>query len=279
MNVKWFIENFTLGNGFDDLIQEISNQKYEHHVISYFPRKNVDYNNVFADDDCVIFYGSIQLGIELQTNKPKWIPGVIANWNSFECEIYYPFVSKLLLNNDYAFYSVEEASKNHWDLFRKHGVEGSVFIRPSSGKKPFTAKVLNIQEFEKFFDSWVIPYTNPSDKLAVCSPKIINGEWRFICTPDEILGKSSYLYQGATLQVPSAPTKAIAVCMDVLHEMKIAGWKPDPFFSVDVVEDVNGNCRLMELNSFSTCGLYACHKPTIVREVSKYAEWMFNVGK
>ena len=57
------------------------------------------------------------------------------------------------------------------------------------------------------------------------------------------------------------------MCEEVLAH----GWHPDPVYVIDIVEDNNGKFWLMELNSFSSAGLYACDKQAIVREVSAIA--------
>lgn len=273
MKAKWIIEDFVADNCYQDLIDEVKKQGHECCVIKYFPFQSGNYDKVCQDRDCVVFQGSINLVEQLQKEKPNWVPGVIATWENYECHNYYPPISQHLFNRNYGMYTVEQLLPDKWDIFRCYGEDATIWIRPSSGKKSFTARTVDLEEYDKFINTWVIPYTKSDDKIVISTPKKVNGEWRFICSKDKgILGQSCYMYQGNRIYVPSAPNGAIQKCEDVLWEMNYKTYWPDPFFALDIVEDIEGNFSLMELNAFSSCGLYKANKETIVSEVSSYAE-------
>jgi hypothetical protein len=68
MEVKWLIEDFE-GNGMlDPLIKEVEKQGMECEVINYVPFQSGEYNQYF-NEDCVVFYGSLNLGRQLQKDK------------------------------------------------------------------------------------------------------------------------------------------------------------------------------------------------------------------
>ncbi len=273
MKAKWVIENFVSDNCYEDLIDEVKKQGHECCVIKYFPFQNGKYDEICNDNDCVVFQGSINLAERFQREKPNWTPGVIATWENYECHNYYPIFDQHLFNCNYGIYTIYQLIEQKWDIFRCYGENATIWIRPDSGKKSFTAKLVDLEEYDKFVNSWIIPYTNPIDKIIVSTPKKVNGEWRFICSKEKgILGQSCYVYQGNRIYVPSAPSGATEKCKLVLLEMRRKKFWPDPFFALDIVEDIEGKFFLMELNAFSSCGLYKSNKETIVSEVSLYAE-------
>ncbi len=263
------MENFVADNYYEDLIVEVKNQGHECCEINYGPFKSGNYNKICSDTDCVVFQGSINLAEQLQKEKPNWRPGVIATWSNYECDLYYRYFKEYLLNQDFECVTVEELGTNRWDIYRKHGKEALIWARPSSGKKTFKAATIDLDEFDKVYNSWIVPYTKPSDVVIVSSPKTINGEWRFICGENKILGVSSYMYQQNRIYIPSAPPKATELCQHILNSVS---WSPDRFFALDICETIDGKFWLLELNAFSSCGLYKANKQNIVREVSEYAE-------
>jgi hypothetical protein len=276
MKCKWLVENFIMDNNYEELIAEIKKQNYEVCVIGYdSSRGGVPtnyYERVFNLNDCVVFQGSIQLAKKLKIEKPKWVPGIIADFNKYNCNVYYPYIKDHLLNVDYSFYRVNWLKENKWEFYRLFGREGVIWIRPNNGDKPFVAKTVKLEEFDTFCKKWILECCNISDYVVVSSPKSINAEWRFICNPEEILGMSCYRYQENRVFVPSAPLKAIEKCKEILK-----CYTPDAFFAIDICEDIEGHYYLMEFNAFSTCGLYKCDKETIVREVSTYAETLYGM--
>jgi hypothetical protein len=50
------------------------------------------------------------------------------------------------------------------------------------------------------------------------------------------------------------------------------GYHPDSVYAIDVAQDTDGNCWLMELTSFSSAGLYACDPDAIVRGITPIAQ-------
>jgi hypothetical protein len=89
-----------------------------------------------------------------------------------------------------------------------------------------------------------------------------------VSSEKDIIGCSTYRYQGQITKVPSAPPGASMLVKEILN----VGYYPDKVFVIDICEDNDGNYWLLELNSFSSAGLYACNKLDIVRKVGIIAE-------
>ena len=149
-----------------------------------------------------------------------------------------------------------------------------IFVRPDSGEKTFQAQLLDLQDFDKFWENGIQSSATDTDTVIISTPKKINGEFRLVCSKyngGEIIAASTYQYQGKSTLIPSVPPQAIEKCKEILN----VGWYPDSVFCVDIFQDADGNCWLGELTSFSSAGLYATNKKKVVEKVSEiaYKEW------
>ena len=72
--------------------------------------------------------------------------------------------------------------------------------------------------------------------------------------------------------IPSVPIEATKFCNKLLNSMD---YIPDSVFCLDLCQDNDDECWLMELTSFSSAGLYVTDKEAIVNKVSQIAleEW------
>lgn len=266
MNVKWLVENFVKDNGYDELIKEIRHQGMECIVLditNHFELKP----NLIQENECIVFQGSIQLFDKLRKELPAYPIGWVTDDN-YLCSKYYPYFQKYLFNDRHVLTSIAALKHNKWWYYGIFGKEAIIYVRPDDGKKTFKGQLLDLQDFDRFWDNKASCNTKDSDLIVVSIPKNIRGEWRFICTAEkEILGVSCYQYHGQLTYIPSAPDKATKLCKEILS----VGWYPDAVFTVDIVEDSDGEFWLMELNSFTSAGTYAAKKDLIVKRVSEIA--------
>jgi hypothetical protein len=269
-NPKWLIENFTGDNGYEDLIDEVKKQGYECHVLDIRNHFTLQ-PGIFQPNDCMVFQGSIQLFDKLREELgPQGCRPI--GWcteENYLCTNYYPAVQKLLFNDHFAFLPLNWLKKDKWKWYDRFGKEALIFVRPDSGKKSFTGQLIDLQDFDRFFeDNSSQSNCKDTDIVIVSSPKTIMGEWRFICTnKKEIVAYSTYKYQDQRTYIPSAPQGAIDKCKEVLE----TGYFPDSIFTMDICEDADGNFWLLEFNSFTSAGTYAANKEKIVKRVSEIA--------
>ena len=99
MDVHWLIENFERDGSISELAEEVKRQGFPRKVTEYVPFSGGDYSDIWPKEACVVFQGSIQLARQLQREKP-WIPGVIATWRNYLCQVYYAHWGAFLLNNE-----------------------------------------------------------------------------------------------------------------------------------------------------------------------------------
>jgi hypothetical protein len=262
---NWIIENFSEGDDISQLIEAVKNAG---HPLTLINRRNgFEYKHINFDNECVVFYGSINMAKIISEHLKTCFP-VIWEDIGFECTNYWPHYKHFLFNDNFEFTTLKNLRENKWEYYKKYGKEALIFIRPSGGSKSFAGQLLDLQDFDVFFDNHIKCNAIDTDIIAVSTPKNIVGEWRFIVTSEKkIISKSCYKYQGKLTSVTGAPegaTKLIEKVLDV-------GVYPAKIFSADVAQDSDGNFWLMEFNSFNSCGLYSTDKKKIVEEASRLA--------
>lgn len=269
MKTRWIVENFTDSEDYNDLIKAIRDSGRDCYVIGR--RNNFDFDpKGYVENECVLFQGSIQMTRHCRKVLPKGCyPIAFCTEPNYLCSKYYPLVKELLFNDHHEFTTVAGLKADMFRFYREFGKEALIYIRPNRGDKPFTGQLLDMQDFERFWNNNVVCTAEDSDVVIVSTPKTINGEWRFVCSSEpDIIAYSTYQYQGQRTLIPSAPQGAI----DLVRRVLTIGYYPDPVFVLDVCEDADGKFWLMEYNSFSSAGLYECKKDLIVKRVSAIAE-------
>lgn len=280
-NVKWLVENFEPDNKIWKLIEELKSRKQPIEVVDYYNfylnNKVLDENGMpskssFNDNDCVIFQGSIQLALWIKRNKP-WVPGVWMDLEKFNCSYFYSYLGDFLFNSDYEFTTIGEYKRRHSDFFKKYGIDDCLFIRPNNGMKTFSGQIF---KSERHISDWNYfdMSTRAEDLIVVSSPKIIVGEWRFAIGRGEIIASSMYQHNGKPSQLPGAPKEAYNVVKDIIKIIE-KECPIDPMYVVDIALTSDGKYKLMELNSFTSAGLYEMDKKIIVDAVNRIAveEW------
>ena len=272
--MKWIIENFTDSEDYNDLIKAVKDQGHDCYVIGR--RNNFDFNpEGYQENDCVLFQGSIQMTRHIRTRLPRGCyPIAFCTEENFLCSKYYPYVGQFLFNDRHAITTVAELKADPFTYYSRFGKEAMIYIRPDRGDKPFSGQLLDMQDFQRFWENNIVCTAEDKDLVIVSTPKQINGEWRFVCSsePDvirpDIIAYSTYQYQGKRTYFPGAPQGAI----DLVRKVLDVGYHPDPVFVVDVCEDADGNFWLLEFNSFSSAGLYGMKKDDVVGRVSMIAQ-------
>ena len=237
-------------------------------MIGGFQKKDLDEFKFY--EHCVIFAGSIELTEIIKKELPHCYPVAYCTKANYFCSKYYSYFGKLLFNDKYFLISLKELVRNKFFYWGVLGKEALIFIRPDSGQKPFQAQLLDLLDLDNFHSK---NKDIEHELVLVSSPKNIQGEYRFIVTKyEEIIGHSTYRYQGQITKIPSVPTKALEFCKEVL---KIK-YFPDSVFVIDICEDNDENYWIMELNSFSSSGLYESNKENIVKRVTEIAKEEFS---
>lgn len=269
MRAKWIIENFTDSEDYRDLIKAVRDSGRDCFVIGRHNHFDFDPSG-YKEGDCIIAQGSIQMTKNIASRLPHGcFPVAYNSWEKYLCSSFYPHYKDLLFNDIHEFTTVKNFKENKFHYYEKFGREALIFIRPDTGEKSFSGQLLDLQDFDRFWENAVQCNAKDDDAIIVSTPKTINGEWRFVVTKKkEIVAQSTYQYQGKKTLIPSAPAGATELCKKILE----VGHFPDSIFCVDICQDADGNFWLLELTSFSSAGLYAADKNSIVKAVSEIAE-------
>lgn len=264
--MRWVVENFSEG---EDIYQLIDAIREEGHQIDIIGRRNgFEYKHIDIKNECVVFYGSINMAPIITNHLNTCFPVVFENFDKFKCSSYWPHLSSFLFNDKHELISFGKFKENKFDYYSKYGKDAMIFIRPDDGNKTFSGQLLDLQDFERFINNNIVCNAKDEDLIVVSTPKNIISEYRFIVTDKkQILGKSCYKFNQKLTTVPGAPEGATNIVRKILD----VGHYPARVFAIDIVEDEDRNYWLMEFNSFNSCGLYAADKTTIVKEVSAIA--------
>lgn len=266
-NPKWLIEDFAPDNNFGNLAQEAKNQG------AYVRLEQCMYSsdklNFFSEDDIVLSQTSIGLALRIQ-KETNWKPGPWLTIDNYECVNYYPILKNAgipLYNGNGEFFTKLEVERHIDRIVEQYGEKSTkrVFIRPSSGLKPFTGMVFIARP--DLFPSdwyWVNAGCKDTDMLLVAKPfghedRIVN-EWRFIAAEGEIIEGSQYYNSKYERTWPEEAYEMAVECANA--------YQPDPMYTVDIVKTANDQYYVMEVNSFSCAGLYGCDlRPVVERAI------------
>lgn len=281
MKVKWLIENYEHDNSLSPLMGEIKKQGMELKLVKYEPWESGEFNQ-YSDNDCVVFYGTLNLARQLQRQK-GWIPGIYCNWQNLCCLTYYSHWAKYLFNDDYIFLPLLEIKRRQEYVYDTFGIDDCIFIRPNSGAKTFTGQIIKKEEIDKEF-KLLENYAGKSldQILAITSsPKLIDKEWRFVVVDKKVIAASQYRdNQETTIRNQNQEIEPVIKRGCEIGARKLAEkvaneeWQPDRAYTLDICKS-GGEYKLIEVNSFSCSGLYLCSPSSVVKAVSKEAlkEW------
>jgi hypothetical protein len=269
--VKWLIEDYEHDSSLQPLMDEIEKQGMQLEVVKYVPWQSGTYDQ-YPNDDCVVFYGTLNLGRQLQREK-GWIPGVYCNFQNFCCVTYYSYWAKYLLNSDYIILPLLEIKRREDFVFDMFGIADCIFIRPDSGAKTFTGGVLKREEIDREFEGFQTYAGRPLDQIftIISSPKKIFTEWRLVIVDKKVVAFSQYKKDGKLNVKKKIESGALKLSEEIAQE----DWQPDIVHVLDICR-TGDEYSLLETNSFSCSGLYSCNVEPIVREVSRVALEEYN---
>jgi len=271
--VTWIIEGSVFEENIDALKAELTRQEVPFELVKYLPFERGKYKDPKGvnTNGCVLFYGSLNLMRQLLREK-SWIPCGWCTLKNFECSKYYAYFGKFLLNQDYIMMPASELLRQKEFVYDKVGIDGCVFVRPSSGFKEFAGSVVPLEEMNENALGFGFYHENPELMTVVTTPKVLTKEWRFVVAKKKVITGSQY-----RLGKDVEPELVETTCEAALYAQSLVDvveWEPDPIYTLDICES-NGELFLLELNAFSTSGLYDCDLETVVRVASEMAqeEW------
>jgi len=283
---KWLLELDLFTDTELNLIDAIKRSGREVQTLKYVPFDDKLISNIenkYDEGDCVVFYGSLNLGKKLL--KSSFIPGVYLDMQKFECLNYYPVFGDELLHKNYLMMPFGDIMRRKSELFELFGED--LFIRPSSGFKNFTGTVLNKYNFDYGIELASFYDIEPNLLCVISNAKQIVKEWRFVIVNNEAISGSLYRdwTSGPEILEPDATTRDLVLrnsksvleyCNDEKafeYANKVAKlYSPNDAWTIDVTLTSEGEYKVIEIGSFSCAGLYANDLDKVVEKVSEAAE-------
>lgn len=227
-----------------------------------------DPNINFRIGSCVITHGTVQFCRQIDKHLGKlYAPCTYFNRNVKSFSIFAAHYGDLMLNSD--FYVIPYA-----EFVRRRIPQGlAVFIKPDSGMKEFTGKVIHYDNFDDEISSMnQIERIDPETLCVIASPKPIDAEFRYVIANGEVITGSEYRWDN----ILDVRRDTLPICDELAEHVASMEWQPDSVYVCDIAY-TQGTAKIVELNAFSSSGLYACNTHKIVESVS-IAAYKENIG-
>lgn len=261
--VKWLLEPEIFEDNAKPLLETLKKLGIEHQIWP-FGHMYQDFKSKFQDD-CVVFYGSFQFANVIR-RQTTWVPGVYCNLPKFDCLYYYPRFGQYLLNSEYVMLPLGELKRRKEWILDNFSIQDGVFIRPSSGAKSFTGKVVKDSEWDKDFRMFELR-ADPETLTVIAKPANITYEWRLVVAEGKVITASQYREGDKMTRSKNVPAMVLQYAQSVLDSIK---YKTDPIWTLDICE-ANGALHVLEIGSFSCAGLYACDPEVVINTVNRIA--------
>lgn len=221
----------------------------------------------YKEDDCVIFYGSLNLGQRLW-RETNFIPGIFLTIENYECFKYYSYYGDKMVNSQYMLLGLNDVKRMSKMFFEKFGGE-NMFIRPSNGYKTFAGQLLPKYNFEYEFDIFIKTQWVDIDQLVLIAPeKKVREENRFIVINENdtnrIVDGNKYMIDGEVLTERIVDEQALAYVNTVVNN-----YTPDKAFTIDIAKMDDGTYKVLEIGSFCCAGWYNMDLEKVVKEINK----------
>jgi len=272
--VYWLLEDGIFEDSTSALKASIEKHGYEWKMVD-FPHLLLSENyakSLFPPESCVIYRGGIAAAMRIQRTC-DWIPGPYFSHKNFSFLNYYSYLGRQMLSNNYMVTTFSDLkTRKDWLLKIFGGSTQRVFVKPESSLKAFRGFVLSWCSWESQLKNLNLDPSLPVVVGDVCIPE---KEWRLVVADGKVISATQYMAGDATDLSPGAPE-------DVLE---YGGWvaaqayAPDPVWTLDI-GCAKSELYVIEPNSFSCAGLYACPTDPIVETVSNLAkaEWLDIMG-
>lgn len=271
MDVKWYIEkDFFWEDQPDTLLSVLDKMRIPYHL-ERLRSLEADPSKVFYENECVVVYGSIGF-VRHVRNVAPWNPGATwLNTTNLLCSTYYAHFGEYLLNQECCFLPLAEFKRKKDLYFEKFGKDGKLFVRPDSPFKEFTGFVVKKEDFDRRILTMSYGDLDPTLMILIAKPKNILGEYRFYLSKDEVITGSRYKLNEEHDEAVGYSGNALRLA----QEISKASWRPSPIFVADIGETDEGECKLLEINSFNCSGMYLCDLEKIVNKTNEIAlaEW------
>jgi hypothetical protein len=290
--ITWIIDDLLLERhdhvGFPPI--DVAAREAGHNVIM---KKYVPFSDelLFTDEDIgvldhpipLVTYGCV--GFIRQFQKHPYVGGACPGAYLRHEELKYSKAAAMygpyMLNDDFVMLPYGELRRriiedNEMGLRPPHYDDHKMFVRPDVVTKTFAGRVFDFDtEEDDIYALDKYERIDLSELVVIAEPKDIIAEFRHFVVNGVVVAESQYRRDGKldiridVTEENSYVARMIAAKKITIMEQKV-DWEPDTVYVVDTAETVDGP-RIIEFNSASCSGLYACDTRAIVNAVAVQA--------
>ncbi|MDT8924833.1 ATP-grasp domain-containing protein [Pseudomonas taiwanensis] len=224
---------------------------------------------LFAPDACLVIVGSIPFTRYFMRVHKGNTPGAYYDDERFRCSQYmHQLPAEWLLNEQHVFVPYAQLIRRpEWffDLFQSE----TLFIRPDSGAKTFTGLPIKRDQAAQEFSALRQLTNVPVETLTLVSRGVlVEAEYRFVIVNRKVVAGSRYMVSGEI----DISTEVDSACQALAQQVASHAYQVDIAYTCDVAIS-NGRPKVVELNAFSTSGLYACDIKAVYHAIIE-AAWL-----
>lgn len=265
MTAKWAIDSYLFDNNplYQKIPEVFKNLGIETHITRYDPLAETQDYGDFSYEDNVVLYGTI--GYIKKCNK-QFYPGAYGyNSNRICSEYMHHMPDGHLLNDDYIMIQFAEFKRSYLRFFAVFDTK-TLFIRPNSGDKTFAGQCVSLETF--VYDMQTMSLTSVVDGtiILISAPKELLSEARFIIADKQVITGSTYRWD----DILDVRRDVVPEAVEMAKMVADQEWQMDEVYTCDIAVTHDGP-KIIELNSFSCAGWYACDYKTIIETVTDLA--------
>jgi hypothetical protein len=212
-----------------------------------------------------VFHGSLANAAAIN-DQLSWSPGSFCDTPTFNCSNWFAPSREWLLHTDWQILAADEFVESAALVCKQLGCGDQVFVRPNSPLKPFSGRVLNVDEVSLAALDYGFYFEDDALPIVVAPVRDIGREWRFVVVRSRIIAGSAY-DASTRSAISDEPASSAWKFADTVAASLPA---PSDVYILDICE-ADGALRLLEINPFGGADLYACNAGEIVRHVSQVA--------
>ena len=265
--VNWLVDEILnerqYESGYPTIAEAAIELGYNVYKTRYIPFSiKPDENIPFKKGDCVVTHGTVQFCRQIDKHLgANFCPGTYFNRNVKSFSLFASHFGELMLNDD--FYVIPYAEF----IRRRLQPNQEVFIKPDSGMKEFTGKLISYENFDDEINSMnQIEIVDPETLCVIATPKRIDAEFRYVIADKTVITGSEYRWDN----VLDVRRDTLPICDELAKQVAAMEWQADRVYVCDVAF-TEGTAKIVELNAFSSSGMYACNTYAVVEAVSAAA--------
>lgn len=181
------------------------------------------------------------------------------------------FVSEMILNSDYVFMPIGSCIFQSDKLFNMFETD-KLFVKDDQTFKRFSGEIISKEDWifklQLYKD---VHRINDSDMILIAKPKKILSEHRFVVVDGKVIAQSTYKTNNTVDIKEKVPKLTHTFATGIAKRFKFKYNKPYTLDIAMVEENGQKKARVIEFNSFSCAGLYACNLKEVVKSISQQA--------